>query len=68
MNTGTAMENILRKKELVNMQIEWKQAAKHEKDVVKDYKRRKGLFRKEQLEMTNQFDDNKISNLEAFSL
>ena len=47
------------------MQTDWEQAAKHEKDIEKDYIRRKGLHRKEQLQMINQFDYNQISNHKA---
>ena len=38
------------------MIIDWKQASDHEKEIVKDYRRRKGLLRKKQLEMINQLD------------
>ena len=31
----------------MNMRIDWKQALDNEKDIVKDYKRRKVLVRKE---------------------
>ena len=36
MNTRIAMEDILWEKSAVNMQLDWEQATKHEKDIVKD--------------------------------
>ena len=50
------------------MMIDWEQAAKHEKEIIKDYRRRNDLLRKKQLEMINQFDYNEIFGQEALSL
>ena len=49
----------------MNMRIDWKQASDHEKDKVKDYRRWRGLLRKEQLDMINLFDFEIIFSNEA---
>ena len=60
--------DMIKEKELLNMQIDWDSAEEHEKYIFKDYRRRKGILRKEQLDITNIFDDNIIYNQEAFPL
>ena len=45
-NTREAIEKTLRRKEFVNMMIDWKQVSEHENDKAKYYRRRKGLLRK----------------------
>ena len=48
------------------MQIDWEQATEYEKDIVKVYRRRKGILRKEQLEMMSRIDDRKILSQRHF--
>ena len=50
------------------MQIDLEKATKDEREIVKDYRRRKGLLRKHPLKMMNQFDDIEIYSQEALSL
>ena len=52
----------------MNMIIDWKQASDYEKEIIKDYRRRKVLLRKEKLEMINKHDYEMICSNGALSL
>ena len=39
------------------------QSVQHEKVIIKDHRRRRGILRKEQLELINQYDEEIINNI-----
>ena len=45
----------------MKINIAWDQALNHGKEIIRNHNRRRGLLRKEQLEMINQCDDEIIS-------
>ena len=59
------MKDILKEKEFMNMKLYQDQATQDEREIVKDYKRRRGILRKEQLEIMNQFVETEITNINS---
>ena len=47
--------------------IAWNQSLNHGKKIIRDCRRRRGLIRKEQLEMINKYDDEIISSIRELS-
>ena len=45
----------------MKMNIAWDQALNHGKEIIRDHRRRRGLLRKKQLEMINQYNDDTLS-------
>ena len=57
-----AIEDMQRKEEFIGLDAD-DQKEKHEQEMIKDHRRRKGILRKEQLELMNPYNEERISNI-----
>ena len=56
MNTMMAIRDAVKDNEFSEMQIDWDTADEKERNITREHRRKKGLLRKEQLEILDKFD------------
>ena len=62
-NKKEGIEDILRKEEFMGINTAWEQELHHGKEIIRDHRRRRGILRKEQLELMNQYDEEIINSI-----